>query len=1393
MKYKLLVAGFILSLFFPARNAMAATPTVTSLTPSNTSIGTFEKFEASFQISKSYPTNSFLPYYYFDSSDTPSRDPNRASPYGIDGITINAHIVSPSGEVIVPAFYYQEFTRGGSATSETMTPSSNYSWKFRYTSSLAGSYRYFVTIEDRDGTTRYEPSSLTFQVHTSDSKGFVRVSPQNPRFFSFDNGAPFIPIGMGHQWWANDGRSFDYEQTLTKFGQNGVNLVRIWDQNDGYALTVEGHFDHYSYPGDFKPTDSAVLTIPKGTQMNQRGNWEEDRIVESAEQNGVYIILGSHGDPYWIWDASVYDEGWNPNPASFSDWRHVNYWKRNMRYRIARWGYSPAILAWETWNEHGHIPINGELFTFYTQLGAYIKETDSYHHLRTTSQGSQAWSPGFWSSSVVDMATYHDYLMPGRYAAGLFDDEVNFVYRFGQCLRTPASGCLLGIGDGSVWTGAAKPIVWAEQDVGTANWDTGNPQPIADHNMLWAGLFSPLGSSGIDWYWNMKTSYQADRYRWAKIASDFFKPVDFSRDNFSYLSSSDVGITSQPLETSNTNMRALALRSATKQTVYILAQNKNYTWGKGNTSPAAISGTITIPGAAAAAYHITYWDTDTGTKTTGSDVIPSGGSLIVPVNNLSRTVAIALSTGTSSSVTAGASPTRIPTIPAVPPNPIIKSGDANGDGVVSTSDVGSIMAGFGGNTNTLDQYQDGVINAMDIAVVLAKLSITTNSTPTPSQAPIIAASGPTPTIGQPSQNTGEWTQFGHDAMRTNATSQSVPTPWRFKWQWNGAGLNGKKQPGHLSVPDLIQPITGGGRVYMVAGNAVYGLNKTTGAVLWTNASLGALSATGAYSNELLYIPSSSGVLYKLRAGDGQVAGQFAADSKLDTAVLLSGTTVYIVSGNGTLYALDSGTLSKRWQYSAGAGAATPPTLSTATARVIFASQDLYVHAVDASTGTRVWRIKPTPRNPGDPGSSASNSFAEFTKSWPVVAEAHGIVFLRVRLDWNSLWTWNPFPNSLAAIRDQLTQSPSQQALFALRLTDGSPAFIPLAGNGGAGDGGTLPMGPLPVIQTQGGHEVAYTIWRSGQTCGGCPTAGACGAQWCDGREDATVGEMVLDTATVQGYQSGDLRFVQFIDIQTDEMMQMTMSGNTLFHNHWLASEAETITDRSPSLGGSFNSPIKTIHAPYTIWRQCDGTNVCNYPNCTSNSTCGISCQATASRYCSSGLYSYGDARSYPAGFYEYNNDISSGSTPYTIVSDGLVIVKTIDGGLMAYESGNPLADGAVKLAAENPADVLGVQTHRIIPYTQAASYVDQTITVEGVIRTVVDHRPKAVYLGFTNPHDGALLIRIFEKDLARFPYNPTSLLDKHVQVTGKITLYWPENLDPEIIVSDPSQIGITEP
>ncbi len=410
----------------------------------------------------------------------------------------------------------------------------------------------------------------------------------------------------------------------------------------------------------------------------------------------------------------------------------------------------------------------------------------------------------------------------------------------------------------------------------------------------------------------------------------------------------------------------------------------------------------------------------------------------------------------------------------------------------------------------------------------------------------------------------EWSQDAHDARRTGATAESPELPWTFLWTWNGSDSQGGLGGRRYQAPAEARPVTGGEHVYVAAGamngqgyGGLYALRKCNGTVAW-QATMTAFNAPPAYVDGAVFAGGANGLLYKFDAATGQVLGTYSAGGPLNKSVLAAGAFVYVVTDGGELHKVSAATLTPAWVYAAGSTVATPPAHSVAGNVVVFCTDDLYVHGVNDSDGSRRWRVKPSPNPPGGPP-EYFNSF-EFT--WPVIAESHGLVLVRqTTMNYHDLWGPGPmgrYPNTNAEIRAYLVANPSKKNLFALDLADGSERFVPAVGPGffetyssGGVVGGIV--GNVPVVrQYSDGTEVAYQLWRCGQTTsGGNPV---------DGRWDSQVGEMVLDDQTIPGIAAGDLRRVQWLDdfVITDEQGPLVMAGEVLLYGHWAFCEHRRI-------------------------------------------------------------------------------------------------------------------------------------------------------------------------------------------------------------------------------------------
>ena len=649
------------------------------------------------------------------------------------------------------------------------------------------------------------------------------------------------------------------------------------------------------------------------------------------------------------------------------------------------------------------------------------------------------------------------------------------------------------------------------------------------------------------------------------------------------------------------------------------------------------------------------------------------------------------------------------------------------------------------------------------------VSVTATSVPAPANAaslylPLVVSDQP---VSGPPE---EWSQHAHDAQRTGYTPQTVPYPWRWRWSWNGPNASGgvAKVTTGGSLPRNVQPVTGGGRVYLAAGvDGVFALSEATGQQLWRRSGIGAIRSTVAYDRDTnaVFAVSANGRLYKLRAQDGAILADFNAgqtsDLPLPPAVLAD--RVLFSMGNA-VYAVHKQTMQQLWRYNAGATVATPPSYSPSRDVVVVATEpDLYVHAINNADGTQKWRVRPVH------ASRTFNDPTEFRYGWPVIADGAGYVLVKARLDWGTLW--QDWPQTNSGMRQFLTQNPGQQALFVLDLDDGSRPFIANVGHGGYGDGGYMPMGPQPVVKRlANGREVVYTIIRARHAY--------------DSRWDSHFGEMMLDSETVSGLQGGDVRFIAYdyppgsADpyLLTDEQPNVSMAGDYLFGAHWEAGFAMRILDRSAARG-SFSNKITTQRLA-TIATSQDNAGACSF---------------SPSHYCPGGLE---NTRFYDAGFYIYYRQGAVYDrywreyASWTVSNENVYFVST-DGAVVALTSGNPQASDVSSLPlVEAPPPPPDPQPVATIPYTEARAWEGRMVTVTGTLRYIFNNG-KYVLLGFSNPHQGSFKALIRKADWERFGGRPEERyqVGQEVRVRGVIAWY---QGDPAIFVTTPEQIEVLE-
>ena len=197
---------------------------IVDLQANASSVGRYEKFELTMDITGSVAQHLDWPY-------DPS--PPAGLPAGT-GITVEG-LFSPDGwETIYvqPGFRYQPYRYEARGYGDHVYPEGDPVWKIRFAPPSTGEWSYRVRVTDASGTVEAPMGSGgSFTVESSDSKGFLHVSDDDPRYFEFDNGEPFI--GVGHA----EGFSMEkpIQDAVAKFGQfeqNRANFFRAWMTGD---------------------------------------------------------------------------------------------------------------------------------------------------------------------------------------------------------------------------------------------------------------------------------------------------------------------------------------------------------------------------------------------------------------------------------------------------------------------------------------------------------------------------------------------------------------------------------------------------------------------------------------------------------------------------------------------------------------------------------------------------------------------------------------------------------------------------------------------------------------------------------------------------------------------------------------------------------------------------------------------------------------------------------------------------------------------------------------------------------------------------------------------------------------------------------------------------------
>jgi hypothetical protein len=429
-----------------------------------------------------------------------------SNPYDPDQIAVEGRFTAPSGRaVVVPGFHYQGYTRSRSTEDgEVLTPTGRGGFKVRFAWGEVGEYRFTVMARER-GKARTVGGG-TFTVRASAARGYVRRSTSAPHYFQYDSGASYFAVGE-NLCWPNEPGTYAYDTWLNRLADAGGNYTRLWLD------------PHWNELGLEKRAESAGDGNGLG-RYDPRASWRVDYLLELARQRNVRVMLAllsfnsvdATGE-YGGWADSVYNRA-NGGPCRqpaefFTNPTAKRLFKRRLRYLVARWGCSPAVLSWEFWNEvdlaTGYN--SAQVAAWHAEMADYVRSIDPWQHLLTTSFANTEGDPAVEALPQLDYVQSHSY--GSHDVAGTI----------GQVTTQKLAAC-------------DRPHYFGEFGIDaypdSYRYD---PDGIHLHNGLWSAALSGSAGTAMTWWWDNYVEPRNLYYHFARIAA-FVADVDWVRENY---------------------------------------------------------------------------------------------------------------------------------------------------------------------------------------------------------------------------------------------------------------------------------------------------------------------------------------------------------------------------------------------------------------------------------------------------------------------------------------------------------------------------------------------------------------------------------------------------------------------------------------------------------------------------------------------------------------------------------------------------------------------------------------------------------------------------------------------------------------------------------------------
>ncbi len=431
------------------------------------------------------------------------------NPYDPDDVALDALLTTASGKTVKqPGFFMVDQKRAVRGGVETMTPTGNGHWVVRIAATELGTLKCRLIAQDRTGTVTKDIDPIT--VRRGINRGFVRQSRVDPHYLQFDNGDGFMPIGHNLPIYHSQDQLAD--MAIRKMASKGENYNRWWMSRRGLGIEWEDQL------GWYRQAEAARL----------------DYMLDLAGQLNFYYMLcmDTHQD--------FRERGWKANPfnkanggpcATVRDWftneQARTYYKKRLRYTIARWGYSPNVLCWEFGNEFegwADTPEDVKI-AWHREMADTLAKLDPNRHLITTSWWSKTGPESCWQIPQMGIVQTHCYTNNDSNVAQQVRD---------YCLHQ--------------WKQFDKPHIFGEFGIRShATTADKDPQGWALHNAFWAAACSGCCGIPMPW-WHERYIEPLDLYFHFTAIANFVRDAPFGTTRWEQLQVAPPEYVTRPAE-----------------------------------------------------------------------------------------------------------------------------------------------------------------------------------------------------------------------------------------------------------------------------------------------------------------------------------------------------------------------------------------------------------------------------------------------------------------------------------------------------------------------------------------------------------------------------------------------------------------------------------------------------------------------------------------------------------------------------------------------------------------------------------------------------------------------------------------------------------------------------